>query len=453
MLFLNLMDQHRILVLGAGRSSSVLIRYLLREGEARGWTVTVADADEALARQRVAQAANGQSLYCPLSDENLLRSAIRASDLVISLVPAGLHPAVAAICLNENRHMLTASYVSPAMQALHPEAQAKGLLFLNECGLDPGLDHMSALAVIHRLQGEGYTLTSFESYTGGLIDPASDPDNPWRYRFTWNPRNVVVAGQGTARFRWGGMDKFIPYHQLFHRVTPIEVAGVGWVEGYANRDSLQYQELYGLRDIATLIRGTLRFQGFCSAWNVLVQLGCTEDSYPIDGVQHLTHAGFIERFVPADAAALELRVARLAGVAASGDEMAKLKWAGFFRDDPVGLAKGTPAQITEHILAKCWALQPGHRDLVVMWHRFQGYRDNQRLEIQSSFSATGDACETAMARTVGLPLAIAAKLLLTGKLKQRGVVVPVHPDVYQPILTELQTHHIRFTEHERLLTS
>lgn len=447
------MDQHRILVLGAGRSSSVLIRYLLREGEARGWTVTVADADEALARQRVAQAANGHSLHCPLSDENLLRSAIRASDLVISLVPAGLHPVVAAICLNENRHMLTASYVSPAMQALHTEARAKGLLFLNECGLDPGLDHMSALAVIHRLQGEGYTLTSFESYTGGLIDPASDPGNPWRYRFTWNPRNVVVAGQGTAKFRWGGMDKFIPYHQLFHRVTPIDVAGVGRVEGYANRDSLQYQELYGLQDIATLIRGTLRFQGFCSAWNVLVQLGCTEDSYPIDGVQHLTHAGFIERFVPADAAALELRVARLAGVAASGDEMAKLKWAGFFRDDPVGLANGTPAQITEHILAKCWTLQPGHRDLVVMWHRFQGYRDDQRLEIQSSFSATGDAGETAMARTVGLPLAIAAKLLLTGKLKQRGVVVPVHPDVYQPILTELQTHHIRFTEHERLLTS
>jgi saccharopine dehydrogenase (NADP+, L-glutamate forming) len=446
------MEHQYVLVLGAGRSSAALIRYLLDEGAVRGWTITVGDIDEAMARQRVGAAPHGRSVHFDVADDARAHAAIAASDLVISLLPAALHPKVAALCLACGKHLLTASYVSPAMQALHDAALAKGLLFLNECGLDPGLDHMSAMAIIHRLQADGYEATSFESFTGGLIDPATDSQNPWKYRFTWNPRNVVVAGQGTAKYRAHGTDKYIPYHQLFQRTTPIEVPGVGKLDGYANRDSLQYREVYGLQQIDTMVRGTLRFQGFCSAWNVLVQLGVTDDSYFLDDVAHLTHRDFLERFVPAGADSLEQRVARVGGIAAAGPEMDMLRWAGFFDSLPVGRTEGTPAQITETILSKCWALQPAHRDLVVMWHRFRARRGNLHVEIESQFHARGDAHETAMAKTVGLPLAIAAKLLLIGTLIQRGVVVPVVPAVYVPILRELEALGIRFTETERAVS-
>ncbi len=442
-----------MLVLGAGRSSAALINYLLTEGTLRSWTITVGDLDETLARQRVAGAPHGRSLHFDITDESRSRAAIAASDVVISLLPAMFHPHVAALCLACGKHLLTASYVAPAMQAFHEPAVAKGLLFLNECGLDPGLDHMSAMSIIHRLQGQGYEITSFESFTGGLIDPATDPNNPWKYRFTWNPRNVVLAGQGTAKYRAHGTDKYIPYHQLFQRTTPIEVPGVGKLEGYANRDSLQYREVYGLQQIETMIRGTLRFHGFCAAWNVLVQAGVTDDTYVLQGVEQLTHQQFLERFVPAGPDSFRHRLAHVARVDPHGPELELLTWAGFFSDEPVGRADGTPAQITEHLLSKCWSLQAEHRDLVVMWHRFRARHGAKNVEIESYFSARGDAHETAMAKTVGLPLAIAAKLLLTGAFSVRGVVVPVQQDVYQPILEELDSLGIHFTETERLLNA
>lgn len=447
------MPEQNILVLGAGRSSSALIGYLLREGATRGWRVTVGDLDEELARRRVAGAPRGRSAYFDIGDEAHARATIASADVVISLLPAALHPNVATICLELGKHLLTASYVSPAIQAMHDQAKAKGLLFLNECGLDPGIDHMSAMAIIHRLKREGYTITSFESFTGGLIDPASDPDNPWKYRFTWNPRNVVVAGQGTAKYRADGNPKYIPYHQLFERTTAIYVPGVGQLDGYPNRDSLQYADVYGLQDIKTMIRGTLRFQGFCSAWNVLVQLGCTDDTYVLSNVNELTHADFMERFVEPGQETLAARVSRTARVRPTGAEMELLRWAGFFSSDRVGRADGTPAQITEHILSKCWALGPNHRDLVVMWHRFHAQRSQHAVEIESSFSLTGEAHETAMAKTVGLPLAIAAKLLLTNAITARGVVVPVNEAVYVPILKELETLGVKFRETERLLNA
>ncbi len=447
------MQYPNILVLGAGRSSSALISYLLREGATRRWTVVVGDLDENLARQRVAQAPHGRAVYFNMDDEANAKVVIASADVVISLLPAAFHPKVAAVCLALGKHLLTASYVAPAMQALHDQAKASGLLFLNECGLDPGIDHMSAMAIIHRLTANEFNITSFESFTGGLIDPASDPDNPWSYRFTWNPRNVVVAGQGTAKYREDGKPKYIPYHQLFERTTPIDVPGIGQLDGYANRDSLQYADVYGLQNINTMIRGTLRFQGFCAAWNVLVQLGCTDDTYLMEQVRDLTHAQFLERFVKAGAEPLAERVGRTARVSATGAELERLRWAGFFSSEPIGRGDGTPAQITEHILSKCWALQPNHRDLVVMWHRFKAHKNTHVLEIESSFSLTGDAHETAMAKTVGWPLAIAAKLLITGALHARGVVVPVHQAVYTPMLRELEMLGVRFVETERTLNA
>ncbi len=338
------------------------------------------------------------------------------------------------------------------MKAFDTDARAKGLLFLNECGLDPGIDHMSAMQVIDRIRAEGGSLYSFESFTGGLIAPETDPENPWRYKFTWNPRNVVMAGQGTAKFLQEGQYKYIPYQQLFKRTTPVEVPGYGRYDGYANRDSLGYRALYGLENISTMLRGTLRNEGFCSAWDVLVQLGCTDDTYMMEGVAAMTHRSFLNAFLGYHAEQmLEEKMAHQFDIALGGGEMQRLIWSGLFSDTPVGLKQGTPAQILEHILNKKWRLQPKDKDLIVMWHRFKFKKDNTNHEIQATLVAKGDdAIHTAMAKTVGLPLGIAAKLLLDEKIKARGVVVPVTSEFYNPILSELKGLGVELVERDIL---
>lgn len=438
-----------ILVLGAGRSSSALIDYLLLLASDRNWTVTVGDVSEAAARERVGKSPHGKAILFDIQQE-ASTAVIAQHDLVVSVLPATLHPVVAKHCLAHGKHLLTASYVSPEMKAFDADARAKGLLFLNECGLDPGIDHMSAMQVIDRIRAEGGSLYSFESFTGGLIAPETDPDNPWRYKFTWNPRNVVMAGQGTAKFLQEGQYKYIPYQQLFKRTTPVEVPGYGRYDGYANRDSLGYRALYGLENISTMLRGTLRNEGFCSAWDVLVQLGCTDDSYMMEGVDSMTHRSFLNSFLGYHAEQmLEEKIAHQFTIAVDGGEMQRLIWSGLFSEVPVGLKQGTPAQILEHILNKKWKLQPKDKDLIVMWHRFRFKKANTNHEIQATLVAKGDdAIHTAMAKTVGLPLGIAAKLVLDGKIKASGVVVPVTSEFYSPILSELKGLGVELVERE-----
>jgi saccharopine dehydrogenase (NADP+, L-glutamate forming) len=347
------------------------------------------------------------------------------------------------------KYLITASYVSDEMQSLAEEAKQRGLLFLNECGLDPGIDHMSAMEVLDRVRQRGGQLTSFESYTGGLIAPDTDPENPWRYKFTWNPRNVVMAGQSVAKYLEGGVNKFIPYQQLFSRVTPIEVPGHGRFEGYANRDSLKYQSAYGLQSVDTMIRGTLRFEGFCSAWNVLVQLGCCDDTYTLKELSGKTHRDFVDSFLPSGTASTPDRLARQLKLDPRGPELKRLAWSGFFAEEKIGMQEGTPAQVVERVLNKKWKLAEHDRDMIVMWHRFRYQFENQQREIQSSLVVLGDdADRTAMAKTVGWPLAIATKLLAEGTMGVRGVVVPTQAEVYLPILHELKKLGVVFDERE-----
>lgn len=439
-----------ILILGAGRSSGSLIDYLLKIGSTNNWQIVVGDVDINAAAQRIGNAGNGVAVYFNITDENSSRNTIASADIVVSLIPANLHPLVAKICLAERKHLLTASYVSDEMKSLHIEATEKGLLFLNESGLDPGIDHMSAMQVIDRIKEEGGKLTSFESFTGGLIANETDPENPWRYKFTWNPRNVVMAGQSTAKYLQEGVYKYIPYQQLFQRITPVSVPGFGEYEGYANRDSLKYLDTYGLQGIKTMLRGTLRNKGYCNAWNVLVQLGCCEDVYEMEGVAEMRHIDFINAFVEAQPGkTTEEGIAATFDLDAKGEEVKRLRWSGFFTDEKVGLTKGTPAQVLEHILNKKWKLQTGDKDFIVMWHRFRYEKGGVGKEIQAYLTATGDdENNTAMAKTVGLPLAIAAKLLLQGKIKSRGVVIPVVKEIYEPVLAELAEFGIRLIERE-----
>jgi len=437
-----------ILVLGAGRSSFSLIGYLLDKAAIKGWEITVGDFSESFAREKIGRSPRGNAIRFDINDEASSTRAIEDADIVISLMPAHLHVMVARICLRLRRHLLNASYVTSEMKSFDNEARTNGLLFLNECGLDPGIDHMSAMQLIDRIKAADGRLISFESFTGGLIAPETDPDNPWRYKFTWNPRNVVMAGQGTAKFLRDGSFKYIPYQQLFQRITHVTVPGFGEYEGYANRDSLKYLDTYGLQGIKTMLRGTLRNKGYCGAWNVLVQLGCCDDGYSMEKVDKLTHRDFLNSFLDnSDNESLEKKISAAFGLGASSEEMKRLQWSGLFSDELVGLEYGTPAQILEHILMKKWKLNDGDKDFIVMWHRFVYEQNGSKKEIQSYLTATGkDERETAMAKTVGLPLAIAADLLIDGRISSRGVVIPTVKEIYEPILDSLRKFDIRFTE-------
>ena len=441
---------NKILVLGAGRSSSSLISYLLAQAKTNHWQIVVGDVSEQAAQDRVANAGNGKAIRFDIADGESSKAAIASADVVVSLIPAHLHPLVAKICLAEKKHLLTASYVSDEMKSFHNEAQSKGLLFLNESGLDPGIDHMSAMQVIDKIKANGGQLTSFESFTGGLIAPETEPENPWRYKFTWNPRNVVMAGQGTAKFLQNGAYKFIPYQQLFQRITPVTVPGFGEYEGYANRDSLKYLETYGLHGIRTMLRGTLRNKGYCPAWNILVQLGCCDDTFQLEGVEKMNHQDFINAFLDFHSShSVEEKLCSTFKLHPQGEEMKRFRWSGLFTEEKIGLSTGTPAQVMEHILNKKWKLKAGDKDFIVMWHRFRFELDGKVKEIQAHLTATGDnEINTAMAKTVGLPLAISTRLLMQGKIKSRGVVIPVMKEMYDPVLRELGELGIRLSEVE-----
>lgn len=442
-----------ILVLGAGRSSASLIEYLLKHAQQGDWQVVVGDVSLKAALEKVQNHARGTAVMFDIQHPDTSELFLKAADVIVSLLPANLHPLVAVKCLEFGKHLITASYVSDEMKGFHDEALAKGLLFLNECGLDPGIDHMSAMQIIDTIRSKSSDLTSFESFTGGLIAPQTDPSNPWRYKFTWNPRNVVMAGQSTAKYLRDGNFKYIPYQQLFSRITEIHVPGQGEYEGYANRDSLKYRDTYGLQNIKTMLRGTLRNKGFCRAWNVFVQLGCCDDSYQMENVSTMTHLSFFESFLPPlNGSDVKSIVAKLFSLDSNGPELKNIQWSGLFEPTLVGLSSGTPAQILEHILNKKWQLDNADKDQIVMWHRFIFEHTGKMHEIQASLVATGeDSIHTAMAKTVGLPLAISAKLLQQKKISARGVVIPTIREIYEPILAELAQLGIELREQERAL--
>lgn len=439
-----------ILILGAGRSSSSLIAYVLAFATEYSWKVVIGDVNLKAAQDRTGESPVGEAIVFDIQQKDKSLVAIRKADVVISLLPPHFHPIVAELCLSERKHLLTASYVSEEMKRFHEEAKSKNLLFLNECGLDPGIDHMSALKIIDGIRSHGGELESFESFTGGLIAPETDPQNPWRYKFTWNPRNVVMAGQSTAKFLRNGTVKYVPYQQLFNRITEIEVPGYGLFEGYANRDSLSYIDTYNLQGIKTILRGTLRNSGFCSAWNVLVQLGCCNDSFTIVNVDDWTHADFFNSFLREDGnETIEEKLMSQFGLQKNSPEMVRLTWSGLFSQEKIGLSEGSPARILEHILNKKWALQPTDIDMIVMIHRFVVRVNGTSKTIQSSLVVKGeDSVHTAMAKTVGLPLGIAAKLLLQGKINVRGVITPTLPEIYNPVLVELEKAGIIMVETE-----
>lgn len=436
-----------ILIIGAGRSASSLIQYLLQQSTDHNWHVTIADTNIALAQEKLDGHPNGSAVSFDLCDQGQKEVYIGKADLVVSMLPASLHGEVASGCEKLGKHLLTASYVSPEMKAFSASAKEKGLVFLNECGLDPGIDHMTAKQAIDRITNAGGVLKSFKSFTGGLVAPESD-NNPWKYKFTWNPRNVVLAGQGTAKFIRQGRYKYIPYHSLFTRTEPIVVEGWGDFEGYPNRDSLKYREQYDLHDISTMIRGTLRRPGFCEAWNVFVQLGLTDDSYTLEDSENMTFRDYLNTFLYYHPdKTVEDKLCEYLKLDRSGDAFSKVDWTGLFEKKSIGLKNASPAKILQHLLEEKWSLTADDKDMIVMQHQFEYELENQSHRLISSLVTLGsDQLHTAMSKTVGWPLGIAAKLILTDQIKSRGVITPMIPEVYNPVLKELDGLGVQMQE-------
>ena len=364
------------------------------------------------------------------------------------MLPARFHTEVAKDCIKFKKHMVTASYVSKEMKELDEIVKKNNLVFMNEIGLDPGLDHMSAMQAIDSIREKGAKLLLFESFCGGLVAPESD-NNLWNYKFTWNPRNVVLAGQGgAAMFIQESTYKYIPYHKLFRRTEFLEVNGKKF-EAYANRDSLKYRKAYGLENIPTMYRGTVRKVGFSRAWNIFIQLGMTDDSYCIENSENMSYRDFVNLFLaysPSDSVELKLR----SYLKIDQDD---IMWEKLIELDifnpkkKVGLKNATPAQILQKILQDSWTLQEDDKDMIVMQHLF-GYEINgDKKQIESSLIVLGEnQTYTAMAKTVGLPVAIAALKILKGEIKTPGVQIPISKEVYQPILKELENYGIIFKE-------
>jgi len=443
----------KILIIGAGLSTISLIEYLLENAEEHDWQITVGDMSEENAHKKVNGNPRGTAKVFDIMDDMESWNTIAQHDVVISMLPAALHHLVAEKCIDLRKPMLTASYASEEIKALDEKARKAGVPVLMELGLDPGIDHMSALKVMNRIKEDGGKLNSFYSFTGGLVAPEYD-NNPWNYKFTWNPRNVVIAGQGVSQFILNGRYKYIPYHRLFDRVMTRKILQYGDFEVYANRDSLKYREIYGLDDIPSLFRGTVRKPGFAKAWNVFVRLGLTEDDYIIEDSEHMTYRQFVNAFLKYEPnIPVEIKIQEYCTNAADPLVMEKLKWLGIFDDRKIGLKRATPAQILQKLLEEKWTMDPDDKDMIVMQHEFKyTTKDNEDKMIVSAMAYIGENQEnTAMAVTVGLPLAITTKLLLTGKINLMGVHLPTDKQIYEPVLEELEQFGIHFEEKEYMM--
>jgi saccharopine dehydrogenase-like NADP-dependent oxidoreductase len=438
-----------ISIIGAGRSASSLISYLLERTEKYDWQIKVYDQDFDLAKSKILDHAKASAHQIDIKNESARIALIQESDIVVSMLPASMHVDVAKECIRFKIPMVTASYVSDEMRELDKDAKEAGVILMNEVGVDPGIDHMSAMKMIDEARDKGATLKLFESFTGGLLAEQSEKDNPWKYKFTWNPRNVVLAGAGGAvKFKQGGKYKYIPYTQLFRRTELFNIDGHGKFEGYANRDSLKYRTDYGLENIRTIFRGTLRRPGFSRAWDAFVKLGMTDDSYTLENSAEMTYRDFVNQFLaynPNDS--VELKLMHNLGIPQDSDIMEKLEWTGMFSEAKINIPNATPAQILELILKDKWTLLEDDKDMIVMYHKLGYELDGERKMIESSMVVEGeDKVKTAMSKTVGIPVAIATKLILQGIINLKGVHIPIYPDIYNPMLKELEKHGISFKE-------
>jgi saccharopine dehydrogenase-like NADP-dependent oxidoreductase len=433
----------RVLLLGAGLVSRPLASYLTRWPDI---ALTVGDLDRTKAAQVLGPAERGRAVAVSTDDDGQVASLVAETDLVISLLPYTLHPKVARVAIVHRVPLITTSYVSAEMRALDGAARAAGVLILNEIGLDPGLDHMSAMREIQRIRDEGARLVSFRSCCGGLPAPAANT-NPWGYKFSWSPRGVLAAGLNSARWLEDGRIVDVPGDELFTHVAAYDVSGVGRLEVYPNRDATAYVATYGIEGVRTMFRGTLRYPGWCETLLAVSRIGL------LDGAVRSWRAGttygeFMEAFAEPGTGPVQERVAACAGIGVDGAVAERLRWAGLFSDLPLPSPKGAPIDMLCARLAECLAYEAGESDMIVLRHEFgvvdREGRDASRVSTLVAFGDPGG--DTAMARTVSLPAAVAARLILDGRVASTGVRIPVDPEIYDPVLDALEPMGIVFRE-------
>ncbi len=443
--------KRKILVVGAGKSTSYMLDYFLEKSESENLQITIADLNTKDIPGHIKEHPACTLLTLDIAATAERQSAVSAADIVVSMLPARFHAIIAKDCLLLKKNLVTASYVSDEMRAMNEEVKKAGLIFMNEIGLDPGIDHMSAMQIIDRIRDKGGKMLLFESFTGGLVAPESD-SNLWNYKFTWNPRNVVIAGQGgAAKFIQEGTYKYIPYHKLFRRTEFMEIKGYGTFEAYANRDSLNYREAYGLENALTLYRGTMRRVGFSKAWNMFVQLGMTDDSYVVENSEGMSYREFTNLFLPySPTDSVELKLRHYLKIDQDDSTWSKLLELDLFNPKKfISITKATPAQMLQEILEAQWTLAEDDKDMIVMYHKFGYLLNGKKEQIDANMVVLGEnRTHTAMAKTVGLPVAMATLLILNKKINTPGVQIPIRKEVYEPVLKELISYDVIFEEYK-----
>jgi saccharopine dehydrogenase-like NADP-dependent oxidoreductase len=441
----------QILVLGAGQSSPYLISYLLKNAEENDWFVTVGDIDLELAHKRVLDHHRGNVIKFDVNDETLRRTHIQKADVVINMLAPTFQFLIALDCIHYGKHMISASYQDKKIPTLCLDANRKGILVLNEMGLDPGIDHMSAMSLVDKIKERGGSISSFQSYGGGLPAPEV-ATNPLRYCITWNPRNIVQSGEEGAQYIEKGKIRILPHHQVFQRTWTVEIDGLGPFEAYPNRDSIIYRSIFGLKKVHTMIRGTLRYPGWSETWQQIVKLGLPNETLTIPFLKNRTYRELTEMFLPLNLSGtnLEQRLANFLNISPTGKIMDNLKWLGLFSDEKINSKSRTASEVMINLLKKRLQLPEGMRDMVIIYHEIEAHfpeENNRREKIISTFIDYGEPNGfTAIAKSVGLPAAIAAKLLLNNQLPLTGCHIPTHPTIYTIVLKELVNAGLKFTE-------
>ncbi len=426
----------QIVIFGAGKSSTYLIEYIISQLDANNWRLTLLDADLNAALEKTGGAARTNAVTLDVNNESERRRLVASADIVISLLPPNLHYLVALDCIAFSKNLLTASYIDPKIESLRKDIENKGLIFLCEMGLDPGIDHMSAMKIIHSLQKRNAQIFSFRSHCGGLVAPESD-DNPWHYKISWNPRNVVNAGKAGAIYRQNGKEIHLQYEKLFDEKRQVTVQGLGPLSYYPNRDSLSYIDIYQLHNASDFVRTTLRYPAFCMGWKKIIELKLTDETNTYD-----TEGKSLKQFFAEHFRKNHFTEKNYAPV------KTQLLYLGLDDDETLINRKNcSAADVMQFILETKLLLKPHDKDMIVMLHEFDYTIGDKKHSLQSSLIVKGeDNIHTAMAKTVGLPLGIAAKMILQGKINTRGLHIPIIPEIYEPVLNELETFNIRFTE-------
>lgn len=436
-----------ILVAGAGKSSIYLINYLLAHAQSNKWKVVVADGDAHAIAEKIKGNPHAEAAVIDITKGTDREPLVKRADIVLSLMPPQLHIHLAKDCLKYKKHLITSSYISDEMKAMDQEVKDAGLMFMCEMGLDPGIDHMTANKIIHSIQRVSGIITSFKSYCGGLIAPEHDT-NPWHYKFTWNPKNVITAGFGGAKYLNNGKHAEVPYEKMFEHNKKIRVEDLGMLAYYPNRDSMRYLDIYEVPEIKTFLRATLRHPDFCMGWNAIVAMGLTSQDDSFEGAGN-TYASWVKSKTGFTGGGTLLQhVAKKLDVSEQDKVMSMLAWLGLFKEISLLPGKRSSADILLGLLLEKWSMAPEDKDMVVMQHEIEYLHKDRKIRLTSAMVLKGESMElSAMAKTVGLPIGMLARMVLNKKVvAPTGVVMPVMASVYRPVLTELAHHGIVFNE-------